>query len=68
MVGVLDKEKGIMELHKADIFHMTPYIKGILYLMQKLHHYILYKDSFDSNNNLASSHHSVFLLMPLHSY
>ena len=34
MVGVLDKEKGIMELHKADIFHMTPYIKGILSLMQ----------------------------------
>ena len=33
MVGVLDKEKGIMELHKADIFHMTPYIKGILFLM-----------------------------------
>ena len=33
MVGVLDKEKGIMELHKADVFHMTPYIKGILSLM-----------------------------------
>ena len=29
MIGVLDKETGTMELHKTDVFHMTPYIKGM---------------------------------------
>uniref|UniRef100_A0A1X7SR48 Uncharacterized protein n=1 Tax=Amphimedon queenslandica TaxID=400682 RepID=A0A1X7SR48_AMPQE len=30
MIGVLDKETGTMELHNTDIFHMTPYIKGMV--------------------------------------
>lgn len=28
MVGVLDKDDGIMTLHRADLFNMGPYIKG----------------------------------------
>ena len=30
MIGVLDKEAGTMELHNTDVFHMTPYIKGMI--------------------------------------
>ncbi len=32
MVGSLNKKTGVMTLHKAEVYHMTPKVKGTIYV------------------------------------